>query len=76
MKVELLDGLTPRVVHATRVLVTADDGTPLSLAVEVSPGVIALSHAGESDFQRTLTNFGIDRTVVTEELRPRSLDGS
>jgi hypothetical protein len=72
MKVEIIDGMgRVTVASATRVLVTADDGTPALAAVEWMPGAISCGHAGEGDeFALMLRNMGIDRTVVVERFTP------
>ncbi len=74
MRLEILDGLgKPLVLHCTRVLVSSDDGTPLSCSVELAPGVVKTAHAGEAGDQlnRLLKGCGVDRTVVTTRLEPK-----
>lgn len=71
MRVEILDGLNrPLAVPASRVLVTADDGTPVALVAEHG-GSITVSHAGRPGFARALATWGVDRTVLVTEVRDR-----
>ena len=63
----------PLVVSATRVLICADDGTPLAFSVEVSPGHWRHFRVGDEDFQEQLHNHGIDKTVTEEVLDPKTL---
>ncbi len=72
MRVEVMNGIGDvTVLPATRVLITLDDGTPVSVAsVWIGSGDVTCSHAGQPDFQRVLRNLGVDRTTVVEELKP------
>lgn len=54
----------PLRLSASRLLVTNEDGTPLLFVLQVEPGHVRISHAGEPNFQRCLQEHGIDRTVI------------
>jgi hypothetical protein len=71
VKLEILRGnLQPVVLDdVSRILVTTDDGTPLTVTCEWSPGTVIASHAGEGGkFTQVLAALGIDRTVVATPL--------
>lgn len=65
MKLEIIRGLIPEIIRADRVLITADNGTPIAVATAYGDDAVFFAHAGEASFQRTLAALGIDRTVIT-----------
>jgi hypothetical protein len=77
MIVEILDGLDkPVVLHATRLVVRSDQGTPLAAVVEWIGGgggthVTAVT-AQDRDFNQVLANLGIDRVEV-RTLHPKGI---
>jgi len=51
-------------ISVTRVLIRAENGTPLVLVVEGPGGSVTVTHAGQGDaFQRALREYGIHRVV-------------
>lgn len=86
MIIEMHDGLgNPVRLHASRVLISLDDGTPVSFAVEFQPGHLRLFRAGKEtagvhhfragdpDFAEQLRHHGVDRTVLVTTLDPKTL---
>jgi hypothetical protein len=74
LKVELHNRFKdPLVINATRVLVTSDDGTPLSLTIQYAPRHYRTYHAGEADFAMQLRAHGIDKTVLVSHIDPKRL---
>lgn len=74
MQIEILDGVgKPLVIKASRILISADNGTPQCIAVQQQPGaneVITCVHAGEKNFRLMLQQLGIDRTVIVRKIDP------
>jgi hypothetical protein len=77
MIVELHERLhKPLKVPASRVLITADDGTPIVFVVEFASGKKSwwrCFRAGDDDFQEQLRLHGIDRTVLVTNLDQKTL---
>jgi hypothetical protein len=76
--VETHDGLAhPTQVHATRVLVCADDGTPLAFVLEYPTGGgqarYRILRVGDPDFNEQLRLSGISRTVTVRQLDMQKL---
>jgi hypothetical protein len=68
MTVETLNGLAAHDARpATRVLIRADDGTPVAALVEWAGGIL-FTHAGEPDFAATLAELGLNLTVRVDRL--------
>jgi len=62
-------GAQPIVMEASLVLVELDDGTPVMISGEYGPeGAVKSSHAGETDFNKTLRDLGIDRVVICDSV--------
>jgi hypothetical protein len=78
MIVETHDGLAqPRMLHATRVLITSDDGTPICFILEFPAGNgqsrFRTYRAGDPDFNEQLKASGIARTVTVQRLDAQKL---
>lgn len=51
------------------VLVNGNNGAPLLVACEVSPGVVAFSKLGDDDFDEVLRMAGVTDLVISDTLR-------
>lgn len=74
MILELHDSLNnPVKLHATRVLICYDDGTPAALALETGRRQIRHLRATDSGFNAELRAQGVDRTVFVQMMDARTL---
>lgn len=76
MRVIVFDGIgNPIIVNATRIVVTDDNGTPVSASVQSHTGDIRTNHVDDGpSFQKMLHDCGIHQTVVVEHLRVPTLE--
>lgn len=74
MILEIHDQLgNPVRLHATRVLILLDNGTPGAFSIELTPEHIRHFRAGDPGFQDQLRMHGIDKTVLVTELDAKTL---
>ena len=58
-------------LEGTVVLVQDANGNPLAMLYETQPGETVVSLASDNEaFRRTLIEFGVDKTVLCDELKP------
>ena len=63
-------GGAPLVVEVAQMIAYRGDGTPIACAAEYGPaGALAVSMAGEADFNRMLRNLGEGMTVMCDNVR-------
>jgi hypothetical protein len=62
-------GSQPLIIDASLVLACLDNGTPVMAAGDYGPGgTLKASHAGDKDFNKTLRDLGLDKTVICDTL--------
>lgn len=62
-------GTAPLRIPCSQIVVRRNDGTPISLAAVFGPdGAIAVSIAGNDDFNRLLAALGVHTTVIADYL--------
>ena len=69
MRIELHNKLNnPECTEATRIVIRAEDGQAICVAVEPGPGQYYIVHRGDGDEQmnRALRSLGIDETVISD----------
>ena len=66
-----------KMVHATRALITSDDGTPIAFILEYPIGHgqarFRIYRVGDPDFNEQLKASGISRTVTVQRLDTQKL---
>ena len=67
MLLEIHDHLgKPLKIHATRVLIRADNGTPVAFSLELGPTWVRHFRASDPGFLDQLRHHGLDRTAIVE----------
>ncbi len=74
MKIELHDRLgNIQTINATRIVCYDMYNNPISVTVEVDAGIIIALTAEHEDFNETLKNLGIHKTVIVHDAPQKSL---
>jgi len=73
MQVEIITngiGSETLVVDASQIVVRGDNGDPVQIAAEHGPkGVLLLSNVTDPDFNKALSQIGLDITVFCKKLK-------
>ena len=78
MQVVLHDHMKkPQRIRATRIVVEDDFGNPIGLFIQTSPTHIAaeIADGDEQKFNRALRQFGINKTLVIDVIKPKPPQG-